>query len=227
MAQSTEQLVERQMNRWRVLGRTTPTKPSPCIALSRLPGAGAEELGVRVAERLGWGFFGIEIIDQIAREQGIARRLLEGLDERVRSAIERQVVDAMGHPGLRENEYLHLVARAVLTFGERGGCVLLGRGSHLILPPERTLRVLVVAPPERRAESVARQRGVTQAEASTIVSEEDTARREFFRHHFSRDPDDPVLFDLTVNTGSLSRNAATELTLLALRERFPGQRLEL
>lgn len=226
MAQSIERLVERQVGRWRVLSEiATPGKPLPCIAFSRLPGAGAAELGLRVAERLGWEFFGIEILDRIARERGIAPRLLEGLDEKVRSAIERQVVDAMGHPGLTENEYLHHVIRTITTLGERGGCVIFGRGAHLILSPERALRILVVAPRGVRAERLAKRRGVTAAEGWTLLADEEAARREFFRHHFDRDPDDPALFDIALNTGTLSMDVATDLVLATLRERFPGHRL--
>jgi len=227
VAQSIERLVERQVGRWRVLSRLAAAgKPLPAIAISRLPGSGAAELGHRVAERLGWEFYGIEILDRIARESGIAPRLLEGLDERVRSAIERQVVDAMGRPGLTESEYLRHVIRTVTTLGARGGCVLFGRGAHLLLRPERTLRVLVVAPREVRAERLAKRRGVPAAEGWSLLAAEDAARQEFFRHHFGRDPNDASLFDVALNTGTLSMDAAAELVLAALRERFPGLGLE-
>jgi len=226
MAKSIQHLVERQVGRWHALSQAaTVGKPLPCIAFSRQPGSGAADLGRRVAERLGWEFFGIEILDRIAREHGIAPRLLEGLDERVRSAIGRQVVDAMGHPGLTESEYLRHVIQTVTTLGERGGCVLFGRGAHLILSPERTLRVMVAAPREVRAERLAKRRGVTADEGWTLLADEETARADFFRHHFGRDPNDPSLFDLALNTGTLSLDAAVELVLAALRERFPGHRL--
>lgn len=228
MAQSVERLVERQIGRWHVLAhQTRGGKPLPAIAISRLPGSGAAELGLRLAERLGWEFYGIELLDRIARESGIAPRLLEGLDERVRSAIERQVVDAMGRPGLTESVYLRHVIRTVTTLGERGGCVLLGRGAHLVLRPERTLRVFAVAPPEVRAERLAKRRGLSAAESGNLLANEDAARQEFFRHHFGRDPNDPALFDVALNTGTLSMDAAVELALAALRHRFPDQRLEL
>lgn len=228
MAQSIERLVERQIGRWRVLSQlASEGKPLPSIAFSRFPGSAAVELGLRVAERLGWEFYGIELLDRIARERGIAPRLLEGLDERVRSAIERQVVDAMGHPGLTESEYLHHMIQTITTLGERGGCVLFGRGSHLILSPERTLRVLVVAPRGVRAERLARRRGVPAAEGSSLLAGEETAREEFFRHHFGRDPNDPSLFDIVLNTGTLSLDACADLVLAALRARFPGHRLAL
>lgn len=228
MPQSVERLVERQVGRWHVLSQLAAGgRPLPTVAISRLPGSGAAELGLRLAERLGWEFYGIELLDRIARESGIAPRLLEGLDERVRSAIERQVVDAMGRPGLTESQYLRHVIRTVTTLGERGGCVLFGRGAHLLLRPERTLRVLVVAPREVRAERLAKRRGVSAAEGWSLLADEDAARQEFFRHHFGRDPTDPALFDVALNTGTLSMDAAVDLALAALRERFPGQRLDL
>ena len=54
------------------------------MAISRLPHCGATAIGQRLAEELGYGFFGREILSQIARERGIQAQLVEGLDDRVR-----------------------------------------------------------------------------------------------------------------------------------------------
>jgi hypothetical protein len=57
---SFDQLVDHQMRRWQVEAvRAQPRPRRPCVALSRLPGSGADEFGQRLAERLGYAFFGI------------------------------------------------------------------------------------------------------------------------------------------------------------------------
>lgn len=226
MTRSVESLVEQQAARWRVARRAAEQAgAAPCVTVSRLPRSHGASIGTRLAERLGFGFFGIEILDTIAREHGIARRLLEDLDEHVRSAIERQISDAMGHRTMTESEYLRHVVRVVTTLGTRGGCVILGRGASFIVPPERALRILITAPEEARAERLAGERGIPLAEARAELAREDAERMRFVQHHFGRDPNDPIAYDLALNTGSLSVDACVSIALAAFAERFPSHRI--
>ncbi len=224
MAHRTEDLVERQVRFWRVQAKaqTTPDRTAPCVALSRLPGSGATELGRRVAERLGYGFFGIEIVDEIARDQGISRRLVEDLDEHVRSAIDRYASDAVGASRFTESDYLHSLVRTIVRIGERGGAVLVGRGAAFILPPERALRVLLIAPQGVRAARLAQARGLSIELATRQIVRDDADRLAFLQHHFGRDPDDAEFYDLSLNTGTLSMDDACALVVEALDRRFPG-----
>jgi cytidylate kinase len=222
MARSVEELVDRQMRRWE-LGRRARAQapPRPCIALSRLPGAGAAELGRRVAEALDYTFFGIEIVDWIARSTGLSRQLVAGVDERIRGAIDRAVSDSFRSQRFTESDYLRHVVRVVTALGEQGSAVILGRGSPFILPAERALRALVVAPPELRAENLAKQGALPAERARAALEEEDAKRLEFLRHHFGRDPDDSIHYDLVLNLGTLAQDAAARLLIEALEARFP------
>ncbi len=217
-------LVDEHVARWEIARRSSRAeRRSPCIALSRLPGSGGAELGQIVAEQLDCSFFGIEIVDQIAREQHIQRELLAGLDEHVRTAIDRYVLDAMRRP-LTESDYLRHVVRTVTTIAERGGAVFLGRGAVFILPAERALRVLVVAPRTKRIERVVKTDGLAPEQAAQRLEQQETERREFHRHHFGVDPDDAGAYDLTVNTGTLGMEVATSLVVDAWRRRFAASR---
>src|SRR5262245_66679043 len=86
---SLDRLADHQVRRWHVDAQRQVARPRrPCVVLSRLPGSGASELGHLLAERLGYAFFDIEIVDHIARNAGIQRELVSNVDERVRSATE-------------------------------------------------------------------------------------------------------------------------------------------
>lgn len=221
---SLDEMVNHQMRRWSMLGRASAnTPPRPCLALSRLPGAGAAELGRRVAERLDYGFFDIEIVDWIARQAGLARELVAGVDEQIRAGVERFVTDSFRRERFTESDYLRHVVRVVSSLGERGSAVIIGRGSPFILPPERALRVLVVAPRALRLENLAKQRSLAPAETAAALAAEDAARRDFHRHHFARDPDDPCHYDLTLNLGTVPMDAACELLARVLAARFAAR----
>ena len=222
MARSIEELVERQMKQWERSRRSAASElPRPCIAISRYPGAGGAALGQRVAEMLGYAFFGIELVDWIARRTGYARQIVAGVDERIRNAIDRSVADSFRHERFTESDYLHQIVSTVTTLGERGGAVILGRGSPFILPSERALRVFVVAPCAQRVEQLSKLMSLTADQAALEVEREDASRREFLEHHFGRDPDDPTHYDLMINMGTLSLDAAAALLVDALLVRFP------
>jgi cytidylate kinase len=175
-------------------------------------------LAQSVAEKLDYGFFGIEIVDRIARERGIDRRLVAELDERVRSTIDRYVLDSFRQRPFTESHYLRSVVRTIVTLGERGMAVVLGRGAPFVLGPEKALRVLVVAPAEARRARLAKREGLSDSEAEQRLEREDQQRREFLAQ-FGVDPDDPALYDLVVNTETLGPDAALTVVIHALRTR--------
>jgi cytidylate kinase len=221
MARVLDELVQRQFQSWERNRRSSAGEaPRPCVALSRLPGAGAAEFGQQLAEHLGYTFFGIEIVDHIARQTGLRHELVAGVDEHVRSTIERYLVDAFRSERFTESDYLRHVVSTVAALGERGSAVILGRGSQFILPPERALRVLVVAPQAARLERIAKQEGLSREQSELRLAALDDERREFLLHHFRRDPDAAEHYDLALNLGTLSRDAALDLVQGALRARF-------
>jgi cytidylate kinase len=220
VAQVLDELVRVQFQRWERSRRSAAAeKPRPCVTLSRLPGAGADAFGRQLAERLDYAFFGIEIVDHIARETGLRYELVADVDEHVRGTIERYL-DGFRSARFTESDYLRHVVRTVATLGERGAAVILGRGSVFILPPERALRVFLVAPRAHRLERIAKQENLAREAAEARLDALDAERREFLVHHFRRDPDAPEHYDLMLNLGTLSQDAALDLSETALRARF-------
>jgi cytidylate kinase len=215
-------LVDRQIRRWEVTRRSRATEPArPCIALSRFPGTRADLVSARLAERLGFALFDKAIVEQIARATGLQEQLVEGVDGQMRSAIERFVADGFRRQQFTESDYAQQVVRLLATVGERGGAVILGRGAPLVLPPERALRVLLVAPREIRVARAAEALGVDAKAAAAAVEREDRARHEFLKAHFRVDADDPLNYDLTLNTAHLDVEAAAAAIEAVYRLRFP------
>ncbi len=218
-------LINRQMRRWALQHPVAIVEPpSPCVALSRWRGSGGVEIGRRVAEWLDYGFFDKEIVDWIAREEGIQRQLVEGLDERMRSSIDRYVADAFQVHTFTEDDYLRDVVRIVATLGNRGMAVIAGRGASFLLPPDRALRVLIVAPLPVRVARLCAEEDMEPEAARTLLAEEDAERGKFYRAQFGIEQSDPLLYDLVVNTGTLSVEACARLVVDALRSRFPPEK---
>jgi cytidylate kinase len=223
LPRSLDQLVDHQVRRWQLEARRQRLRPRrPCVALSRLPGSGADEFGQLLAERLGYAFFGIEIVDRIARQTGIQQELVAGMDERVRGAIEAVIDGLRNRPAaVSESSYVARLVRVVATLGEGGSAVIVGRGSPYVLGAEHALRVLVVAPREERVERLAKRYDLPRGEAIARLEREDEARRLFITRSFHIDPDDASLYDLAVNTSSLGIEGAVDLVEDVLLRRWP------
>jgi cytidylate kinase len=107
----------------------------------------------------------------------------------------------------------------VLALGVHGECVVVGRGASMILPPETTLRVRLVAPFEDRVARVVHELGLSQEAATREVRKLDKERVRFVRDHFLKDPDDPRHVDLVLNTSRLSIAGCVEAIVAALHDR--------
>lgn len=223
LPRSLDQLVDHQVRRWQLEARRQRLRPRrPCVALSRLPGSGADEFGQQLAERLDYAFFGIEIVDRIARQTGKQQELIAGMDERVRGAIESLIDGLRNRPApFSESDYVSRLVRVIATLGEGGSAVIVGRGSAYVLGPERALRVLLVAPREDRIERLAKRHDLPLAEAEARLAREDAARRQFIERSFRVDPDDASLYDLAVNTGAFGIEGCIELVQAAIAQRWP------
>ncbi|MBM4266773.1 MAG: cytidylate kinase-like family protein [Deltaproteobacteria bacterium] len=220
---SVNQIVEEQARRWERVNQGAAKRPAkPCVAVSRLPYSGATELAQKLAIRLDYGVFGREIVDEIAKSEGIGKDLVAGLDEHVETAIDRHVLDGFRHRRFNETDYLRETVRIVTTLGMRGQTVIIGRGSASILPAESTLRVMVVSPFEARRDRFAKIRAVRADEATERLRREDEGRREFWKHNFSVEHVDPGMYDLAVNTTTLTIDGAVDLVEAAFRRRFPS-----
>jgi cytidylate kinase len=220
-----ERMVSRQVRRWVLQEERLKAPDIPrCVALSRQPGSGAAELGKLVAEDLQFGFFGAELVDQIARTSHVHPRLVANLDERLRGAIERFVRDGIRVREYDESHYHEALMRVLGTFAERGMAVLLGRGAPYVLPEERTLRVLVVASEPYRLARLQAATGLDPESARDRLIREDQQRQRFIEHYFGVCPDDPILYDLVVNTETLGTPNAARLVTHAYRKKFDEPR---
>ncbi len=218
-AKPLSELFERQALRWSIEGRAgMPRLRGAVVSISRLPFSGGDEVADRVASWLDYGLFGLDTLREIAHDPALRTQLAADLDPALLHAIEarvEQVFGALGQAQLRD------LTGVLATLGERGMAVVVGRGALSILPRERTLRVLIVAPVADRVERALAELGGTRGDALRRVDQEDSERLAFLRDRLGISGDDPALYDIVLNTGDLSAEAAAALIVEALRRRFP------
>lgn len=191
----------------------------PYAVICRQSGTGGRELARMVAEELGWDRIDGQRLDGLVKQFRSDGRVPESLRSQNAQRFDKLFGDMEDQPLVARDEYGDALARIILLAGLKGRVVLVGRGAHLVLPPERGLSVLLIGSESYRIEHTARQRGLAHDEAARHVRKVDRARRGFVRRYFEQDPADPNLYDLLINVERLGREHAAALIVAAVDRR--------
>ena len=207
---SIEQIVEEQVQRWEMVHAEEMKEKEriPLITVSREPGSGGSIIAKRIAELLGLDLFHGEVIQEMAESARISTRLMESLDEKGISFVADWVSTLVNEKHLWPDQYLQHLMKVITTIGKHGSAVIVGRGANFILPLEGTFRIRVLAALDIRVKNVARDYGIPFEEARRRVIQTESERRAFVRKYFHEDIASPVNYDLVINIGTLSIDAA-------------------
>jgi cytidylate kinase len=186
------------------------------ITISPQMGSGGPEIGMALAQRLGYRYVDQELIADAVRRYGLAEEKASHLDESKPTLFERFDVET--------RRYITVMQTTLLEFAEQDNHVLMGRGGQWLLRGiPQVLRLRVIAPFEMRVKQwikrTAEMTGDTpnQRAAVEFVRRDDTERAGRMRYLYEVDLDDPSLYDLIVNTEKLRYEAAVDMVERAVR----------
>lgn len=207
---SIEKMIEEQIRKWQIEQRKKYKNPiRPVITLSRLPGARGGALARKLAEDLNIDLFDQQIVEKIAANADVSKRLVETLDEQDRSIFD-DWISALGKDHLWSYEFLQQLTNVITAIGTHGYAVIVGRGASLILPKEVSLRVLVTAPLEKRIRNMMEVHKISESEARNRVTQTEAERKAFIRQYFRTELTDPDNFDIVINTENIDIDLAAE-----------------
>lgn len=180
------------------------------VAVSENMGSLGIEIGHTVATWLGYEFAEREIIGKAAERFGEdVARLSHAVEERPTLAERLNTA---------QRRLARYVEATVQEMAARDDIVLVGLASTIILAGmPHTLRVRLTAPEGRRAERVSRAQGVDPAAALELVRQSDRERGGRVRFLYHVDLEDPLLYDLVINTDRLEVEDAARLVQEVLR----------
>ena len=217
---SVLKIIEEQAKKWQIM-KAKDKKAAvvfPVITISREPGSGGRIVATVLAEKLGLDLFHQEIINEMAESAQVSSRILETLDEKGLSVLEEWITSLVDKRHLWPDQYLRHLMKVIGTIGKHGSAVIVGRGANFVLPPEGRIRVRIVAPLDVRVENVSSNFGVSAEDAKRRIIRTESERRAFIRKYFNADITDPINYDLVLNTGTLSIEAAANAIKNALEQ---------
>jgi uncharacterized protein len=196
------------------------------VCISHAAGAGGEEVGRLVAERLGFLYVDEEIVARAAAKGGIDPG--EVADEERRKSLVRRMLEAiaqdsgealtLGGSALRAGAELSsddvraLIRETIEQTAARGRVVIASHAaSHAVPAGPEAVRVLVTASPETRATRMSSAEGIERADAARAVQDSDKSRRDYLRRFYDVDEELPTHYDLVVNTDVLTAEQAADV----------------
>ncbi len=183
------------------------------ITIGRSFGSNGREIGERLAEALGIGFYDRNLIDLAAKKSGLERKVVGNADEKLLNRIV-ELSPSLELFGDDTNERIYRaqaeVIRDIVKRGE--SCVIVGRGADYVLRnrPE-VLKVFIYAPMERRIETVMERYHFKREEAERVVRHMDKTRRNYYEFFTDRNWDQKEGKDLMVDSSEFGIQGTVEL----------------
>lgn len=182
------------------------------ITISRQMGSGGIPIAEKVAEKLGYTLVNGDTILKVADQYGLSVESLELADEKPPHFSE--TLDS------KHESALKLIELIILDFALKGNVIIYGRGGQDLLAEIRSvLRVRVIAPFEERVERWAEREWLDPERARMLVRRSDQQRAGFIKYYFDRDWDDPLGYDLVINTERLGEESAVRLICDGIKDR--------
>jgi len=179
------------------------------VTISRQSGSGAHAVAEALAdylERHGldrsrpWQVFDQNLAERILLDHQLPTRYARFMPEDRVSDLGDAMEELFGaHPP--SWTFLRQTEETILRLATEGNVILIGRGANLITRHlNHVFHVRLVGSLEQRAKHFQEHRGVTKEEALRLIHEEDRGRKRYLRKHFDQDLDDPLLYNMVLNT---------------------------
>src|ERR671936_3047227 len=164
------------------------------LTLSHQLGAGGADIGMALAQRLGYRYVDQELLTDAVQRYGLAEEKLSHLDESKPTLFER--FDA------ETRHYITILQTTLLEFAENDNSILMGRGGQWLLRGiPHVLRFRAIAPFEYRVKQWIKRTAevtgetLTQRTAVDFVRRDDSERAGRMRYLYEVDIADPSLYE--------------------------------
>ncbi len=148
----------------------------------------------KVAEELQLDLYDDETLRTAAVKMGVKTENLNALKEQVPGFFDRLM-------SVKPGVYLDVLQGVVYEISSKNNGVIVGHGSQVLLKDFGcALHVRIVSPVEKRVHYFMEKQGIEEDLARKIVHSKDDGFKSFFQYAFNMDINDPLLYDLVLNT---------------------------
>lgn len=193
------------------------------ITISREFGSGGHSIGKLVAEKLGYHFYGRELIEKVAELSGFSTDFIEESGEyaSAKSSLLFSLATAGQYEssGLSMHDRLYLIQTKVIEdIAAEGNCVIVGRCADFILRDYKDcLHVFIYADMESRAKRIVERYGETDKSPRKRLEDKDQKRKVYYKNYTGRNWGEPHNYNLCLDSSKLGIEACADLIAAACK----------
>lgn len=192
--------------------------PHCFITISRQAGAGAISVGNKVTEFLNhdkkvdwpypWTVFDKNLVYTVLDEHHLSEKFEKYMPEDKVSQISDVLDELLGlHPS--SLALVHKTSETILHLAQVGNVVIVGRGASIITRKLKGgFHVRLVGSLKKRAQRVMAHSKVDIKQAEELIAKWDKGRKKYIKEYFKKNDEDPLLYDLIINTDYISYDNA-------------------
>lgn len=214
--------------------RARVRKVASAVTISKQTGSRAVTVGKGLARYLDgvmpspdcdWTVFDKNLVERVLTDHDLPKRLKAFMREDKVGEVTTVIEEILGlHPP--SWTLFHHTVDTVLKLASLGQVILVGRGTNMMTSSmPGVLHVRLIGSLERRIAHVSRYFELSETDARKRVKRMDAASRRFVRQHFSVNNEDPLLYDLVINTDRLRDDAVAKVIGEAFVEKRKTARL--
>jgi cytidylate kinase len=189
--------------------------PNPVITISRRMGSGARIVAGRLSQELGWALWDKDILDAMAEDASVSRKIVEEFDEHTKSEIELFARAALGEHDVGGFIYVRHLAHAVAAIAKLGNAIILGRGANFLLP--RALNIRIDASDDHRIANMMNYENLTREQAEAKIRQSDRDREHFLIQAFGKERVASAHYDLTIWMDEFTNDGAVDIIKAAIK----------
>lgn len=192
------------------------------ITIEREYASGGNEIGERLAERLGIPCYGREILERAAAKLHLPPDQLADAEENITGSLLYSLAVFSSVPLGKERDFLSFEQKLAFTEAEvirdvsSGPCVVVGRGAAALLKDKTSaFSVFVHADYNTRVDRAIRVYGIEPKKAESVLHRCDKRRANYFKATTGVEWKDHNIYHLFLNSGKLGIEQAVELLYAA------------
>jgi cytidylate kinase len=208
--------------------RTVHRRDGMCrraVTISRQSGSGGHTVASELQRLLQannpphgcpWRVFDRNLVEKVLEDHHLPRRLAQFMPEDRISEVSDTMDELFGlHPP--SWTLVRQTADTILHLAELGNVILIGRGANVITRKlDYVFHVRLVGSVEKRVHYLEGYTQLDHKAALALAHREDLGRRRYLRKYFDCDIDDPLLYNLVINTDIVPYSKAANLIAQAV-----------
>jgi hypothetical protein len=202
----------------------------PFVTISRQSGAGAQRLADYLLSEFthqsnaelfgGWHIFDRNLCEVVAEDPEIQEAFKTAIDEHAYSEF-KDFMESLFTGRAPRYVLYKKTFKIMRLLALLGKVILIGRAGALVTRDlKQGVHVRLVAPEAQRIVRMMTRYKLTREEARQVVARQDADRRKLIRMFFHREIEDPLLYDVVWNTGTVSLPEISQAVVALIKSRM-------